>query len=845
MDNEGTPAGTPFRRAARAYFESGWSPIPLPYQAKSPVPDKPTAFTGGSGAYVDSAQLRRWLGERARAQAGNFHYPPSNIAIRLPKDIIGIDVDAYGEKRGAETLARAEEEWGGLPATWVSTSKRDGLSGIRLFRIPEGLAWPGQLPQGKGVELLRWDHRYMMVAPSVHDLTGEEYRWCREEAVVRPQNGEGNPDQVDIEVELRDSPEEFPDADASDIPALPEAWVEGLTSGKRYEARAVGEELSASEIQDWLAARPEHEKLCSHMRSLVSKGKLAIQKAGDDGGAHDVARDAAWGALNDAKAGHAGISKALSTFRASFLANVKGRRDSARQAATEWARIVERGIAKVEADGSEGLDEDPCASANAKHIGEGGGRLTGGDLEPCNNRGNGNRLFRVMNGTARWVEEHGAWYLWDGRKWSIDKTRQVDRWAVKAIDQIDDEIALCAGHEKAEAEIKARRAHQKSSYDSAKLAAMKDMVRGRKGVIVSADALDMNPNLLGAPNGIIELRRSPDSNGSAVRLLPFDPEAYLTKSVAVDWIAGKADSSPMWNEFLERFLPDLEVRDWLQRITGYSLLGHNNARRIVALVGHTSCGKSTFAEVIRRVLGDYGKVMPASVLRDHSDDRARPDMLAVFGSRIVVADEIAGAKRLHADQIKRITGASPISARGMRSNTYIAMSASFVPWIVGNSVPQIEGADAGLERRTLAVPFDQEIKQREERLDFTEELLAEGSEAILAWCVEGYEKYLRANRLEEIPLGAVAAAKAFREGTSDFNSFCADRLDDDKESYAIPRHVYEAYQSWCTENGTHSRDIMTSRAFGVAMTSRYGRARSKKVDGKVPQVYHGVKIIQK
>jgi P4 family phage/plasmid primase-like protien len=832
MDTE-----TPFQRAARAYFDSGWSPIPLPHQAKSPVPDHPTAFTGARGAYVDSAQLRRWLGERARAQAGNFHYPPSNIAIRLPKDIIGIDVDAYGEKRGAETLAKAEEEWGGLPATWVSTSKRDGLSGIRLFRIPEGLSWPGQLPQGKGVELLRWDHRYMMVAPSVHDLTGEEYRWCREEAVVRPQNGDGNPDQADIEVELRDSPEEFPDADASDIPALPEAWVEGLTSGKRYEERAVGEDLSASEIQEWLAARPEHEKPCSHMRSLVSKGKLAIQKAGDDGGAHDVARDAAWGALNDAKAGHSGISKALGTLRAAFLANVKGRRDSARQAATEWARIVERGIAKVEADGSERLDEDPCNGLKPGRSVLASSVLGGGDIEELNGMGDNNRVARAFNGNVRWVPGWEAWAVWQGTAWSADSDK-AERLAWKAMVEIEKEAELVALYEDGEAMKKRYLAHRKSRLDDGKVRSILRAVRVRPGIRVDSSEFDANPRHLACANGVLELGRE------GVCLIPATAEMYITKNTGVVWKPAPGAGSPMWDDFLERFLPDLEVRDWLQRITGYSLLGHNNARHIVALVGETSCGKSTYAEVIRRVLGDYGSVMTSSVLRESNDDKARPDMLTVFGSRIAISDEVGRAKKLHADQVKRITGAVPIKARGMRSNEFVVHTASFTPWIVGNTVPEIEGHDLGLERRLLPVPFDVQIKHADEKLDFLEELLAEGSQAILAWCVEGYEKWLRAPRLEELPLGAVALSQRIREESSDFGMFCAEKLDDDKEAFTIPSQAYEAYQQWCAEGGIQQRDILSLRQFGMSMTSRYGERKSKKLDGgKVVKGYKGVRIV--
>src|SRR6185312_15919465 len=166
---KGRNLNAPFMRAAQIYRDMGWSPIPLAAREKSPVPNE---FTGALGRYVDELQLRKWL-KGEPVHVGKMTYTPSNIALRMPKNVIGIDVDAYGEKAGEKSLAEAEEKWGKLPATWITTS-RSLPSGIRLFRVPEGLAWPGTV--GPGIEVVRWDHRYAMVYPSIHP-EGREYGW--------------------------------------------------------------------------------------------------------------------------------------------------------------------------------------------------------------------------------------------------------------------------------------------------------------------------------------------------------------------------------------------------------------------------------------------------------------------------------------------------------------------------------------------------------------------------------------------------------------------------------------------------------------------------------------------
>lgn len=857
---------TPYSAAARAYFEAGWSPIPLPFEEKFPPPDQwrgeKQMFTGVGGVYVTEEHLKVWLSKKGRAQAGKLSFAPGNIALRLPPGVIGVDVDAYGEKKGGETLAAAEMEWGPLPPTWVTTSKKDGVSGIRLYRIPPGLKWPGQLPQGGGVELIRWDHRFAIVGPSVHDKTKALYRWLKEE-------WEGD------DIVMRESPDEFPDAppegeEACDIPWLPTEWVEGLTGGQEYVPGEVNEDLDGSALNRWLEERNGPYDPCSHMRKMLTRWSVSVQKAADDGGAHDEMRDAIWGALNDAKAGHSGIIKVLGHLRSVFLEAVKNRRPDEGAAKSEWARTVLRGGQKVTADDNEPEEEDPCDSISApgkrgKQQGSGSasgssegrsgsrgsrgtsmedpGRIGSADIEECTEVGNANRLVRVLNGRGRWVEAHQAWYLWDAGRgvWAEDDTRQMDRWAVKAINGIEEELAYLKGEE-AEAMIKAYKAHRKASLKVGALEAMKTMAKGRKGIMLSADLLDANPQMFAVGNGHMELTRA------GYEFRPPAPEALLTMSTRTRYRAGAwrgYDSGSTWAEFLLRFQPDEEVRDWLNRIVGYSLLGRNSARFLVAMQGKTSTGKSTFAEAIRRVLGDLAAPMTASMLRDNQDDRPRPDLLAALSRRVIIAEELGAAQHLHADQVKRLTGGTVVTARGMRSNVYINRVPAFTPWIVANDVPTIEGADNALLRRLLVVPWTQQIKQSEEDLYFMDRLMEEESaEEILSWCLYGYTRYCEAPQLAEIPVGALSAATEFKEGMNEFASWAVARTDVGDDLYELPMRLYEDYQDWCRENGVKERDVLTNTAFGRKLNGMEITKGKRTINGKQVWVREGIRLVR-
>jgi hypothetical protein len=156
-----TAMPNPYAAMALDYFDAG-SGYPLPLggpKGKTPL----VRGWHGDNPFPEREQIEEWV----------RRYPNANIGLRLPKHVIGIDVDCYDGKPGAATIAEHVELWGELPPTWVSTSRTDG-SGIRLYRVPEGLAWPGEL--GAGVEIIHWANRFVVAAPSIHH-TGRVYRW--------------------------------------------------------------------------------------------------------------------------------------------------------------------------------------------------------------------------------------------------------------------------------------------------------------------------------------------------------------------------------------------------------------------------------------------------------------------------------------------------------------------------------------------------------------------------------------------------------------------------------------------------------------------------------------------
>lgn len=775
---------------AADYLENGWRPLPLPAGKKSAPPSDWTGATKPhSGEVPSRSQLAQWA----------IDYPQGNLAVSPPKHVLGIDLDAYDGKDGDVTVEAAEEAWGKLPATWVSTSRPGTPSGISWFRIPEGLAWPGKLPQGGGVELIRWDHRYAVVEPSVHP-EGRDYVWVAPDGTQESGS--------------------FPAPD--DLPELPASWVDGLTSGKPWFARSEVD-LDDAEVTQWIEDRGDHP-VCSVMDRTLRRALNEIALAGPRGGAHDQMLEGVWSVVNDSAAGHKGLHKALTKLRSAFKEAVAGRR-SPREEAAEWSRAKAGAVQKVVALGDP-EDDDLCELETTSRAPRERRRVGSDDIYERTDTGNARRFAARYRNSVRWVPAYKEWFIWSDRLnvWVLDRDGEITRMAMETVGTIRQEAEF-------EEDAKVKSAILKfanSSASAGKLKAMLELARDLKGMSLDGTALDSRRDLLVCPNGTVELGLT------AVRMRPSRLEDWNTISTGTRYVEGA--TLPEWTKFLERFQPDREIREWLQKLTGYTLFGRNPKRLMVVAFGPTSTGKTTFAMALNKALGGYSSTTTMTVFRDNQDERPRPDLIKVLSKRFIFAEEASRSWKLHPDQIKRVTGGAPISARVPYAKEYMDLVPAFTPWLMTNHAPTIDGADAALWRRIVVVPFGVQIPANEEDDAFADLLdSAECREAVLSWAVEGYRMYLEdPDALTFVPAGAVEAGRKFRAEVSDF----AEALDllcefgEPDEYRAVPSQLYAAYVAWCNDNNIPERDRLSGTKFGKELEGMQYHKKQVKVDGK-------------
>lgn len=276
---------SPFVAAADEWLEAGWNPFPAYHtkeKSKAPcvpkwyVDDVKFSVIGHDAVDVTPKLLAGWKKE----------YPNAQLGIRLPRSVLGIDVDMYDGKGGRERLRDLVATYGPLDATWVSTSRSDG-SGIYLFAVDDSRNFPNDL--GHGIELIRACSRFMLAAPSTHPKTGNRYGF------LRPDN------QFVLD--------EFPAV--SDIPPLREAWAAGLAQEVRQRRAVI---VQAGDVRSWIEALPGGKaEPCETMRKTLDKYTIELASAGD-GSRHDAALRGVHALVGDATEGHRGLYWCLVRF---------------------------------------------------------------------------------------------------------------------------------------------------------------------------------------------------------------------------------------------------------------------------------------------------------------------------------------------------------------------------------------------------------------------------------------------------------------------------------------------------------------------------------------------------
>jgi putative DNA primase/helicase len=417
--------------------------------------------------------------------------------------------------------------------------------------------------------------------------------------------------------------------------------------------------------------------------------------------------------------------------------------------------------------------------------------------------GNARRLDLLYRDRMRFVPGLG-WICWDGTRWARDNDGAAMRLAKAAARSILEEAkamygaAATAGEgerEKLQKQADSRLKHAQRSQGQPRLDALLTCASTEAKLVVHADDLDADPWLLNLPNGTVDLRTG--------ELREHSPDDLITKITAAQLDAGWP--TPHWLEYLRTSLGDVDLIAAYQRRIGYTLTGDTREQCMFLVAGDGENGKTTGAETIAAMLGDYAMAADASTFTTAASDRgARSDLARLRGARLVTADEIDAGAQLAESLVKRLTGGDRITARFLYRDEF-----EFRPvmklWLTVNHLPTVHGDDHAIWRRLQVIPFDQRIQRPDKNL--SRKLRGE-LPGILAWALQGCIDWQRHG------LGSCAAIEragvAYRQREDRLALFLDECCDIDPAARVESGELRDAYHAWeQARGGSPMHDFLT------------------------------------
>lgn len=414
---------------------------------------------------------------------------------------------------------------------------------------------------------------------------------------------------------------------------------------------------------------------------------------------------------------------------------------------------------------------------------------------PMTDMGLGERLVRRHGGELRYCHQWGKWLTWDGRRWKPDETNEIARRAKLTIRQIYAEAAAVSPDDTTN-RASDLVAFAKKSEARDRLMAMIAMAQSELEVSVTSDTLDADPWLLNCANGTLDLQTG--------ELSPHTPIHLLTKCLPVDLDPSAA--APQWEKFLERVLPDPQVRAYVQRAVGYALTGVTSEQCLFFLFGSGSNGKSIFAGTLEALLNDYWDKTRAETLMQQKNGGGIPnDVAALAGLRLVTVSEVNDGQKLNEALVKDMTGGDRMSARFMRAE-FFTFQPVFKLWLYGNHKPQIKGTDDGIWRRMRLIPFTVTIPDDEKDRHLLEKLKQE-LKGVLAWAVRGCMEWQRIGLCE--PSEIIEATNGYRNEMDALSDFLTEYCAFDPQGTVAKKALFDVYEQYCRDIGEQGYDKQT------------------------------------
>ena len=418
----------------------------------------------------------------------------------------------------------------------------------------------------------------------------------------------------------------------------------------------------------------------------------------------------------------------------------------------------------------------------------------------------GRAFSQWLIGKASYVVQTKQWMIWNSRYWEADHSNKMHNLAFEYVQ-----------------DVKATLIERNAVNDARDLSSFESLNKiqniitfAAPRLAVSATKFDVDPMILATATSWVDL-----STGSAH---PPCPDILVSKATEVSY--SHQARCPTFCKFLDDiFEENRDLISFVQKAIGYSLTGSTSEQCMFIMIGDGANGKSTFINVINKLLGTYGTTAASQTLVANGGSSIGDDLVDLVGARLITVSETEEGQSLAEAKIKQMTGGDTLKGRPLYGK-HVEFSIQGKLWLATNSLPQINNSDHGIWRRIMAIPFNRTFTAEEQDKELISKLSTE-LPGILNWAIEGCLAWQQQGLAPPAIIEDQIAE--YRSSMDSISQFVQDECELGIEQSCSASQFYNSYRTWCLTVGKKPK---TTTVFKKALDQLKGVYQKRTSSGQ-------------
>lgn len=460
--------------------------------------------------------------------------------------------------------------------------------------------------------------------------------------------------------------------------------------------------------------------------------------------------------------------------------------------------------------------------------------------------GTAQRAHDLFKDEIRWCSDTDNWYVFDKitNLWMLVDVSRIYHYIINIADRIKaDSKILVKTNEDGENDYTAQNKALKYVGSIQMLSHVKGAIEFLKdSVSCKQSDFDAVPKFAGLADGtVLDLLTGKITEGKA--------EYMLTKSLAG---IVKDTVSDEFTAYINAFLPDPDVRSYVQKYCGSALLGHtlrnSDDKRILMVDSVSGTGKSTFLSCLHLALGSYYHSAPIQLLTMETKDVNRPNpvLADLQGVRIAGISEIAANTTFSGDNFKRLSGNDVVIARRPYDKKAYYYTPDFRILVMSNDLPRPDDTDdIAFRIRFRRIRLEQPLEHKDGSI-LTKMTTQEWKDDVVTWLYQGCAAYLAQNGVLDdfngkdidncnLPKAMVSALRLYYSDNDDMGDFIWSHYKLDADGIIPYKAMHDDYVKYTGDKrstlNAFCRGIKKSfKRFGIMEVRKYCTVEDE--DGK-------------